>query len=193
MPVMNGFEFLEIRKKDPMLQEIPVIITATDRAPERQAQALELGADEYIGKPFIPEIAVRRVRTLLESGKCGCGRQAVAGHGELIEKIQRDELTGLYNRNTAEKLMQNFLDYAEGMHAVLLVSIDNMHAIMESFNPKIAEEFLCVFADSMRSCFRHVLTWKNLWFLWSIHRRKVFWKNGLEVFLRRYGSSEKTE
>ncbi len=154
MPVMNGFEFLEIRKKDPMLQEIPVIITATDRAPERQAQALELGADEYIGKPFIPEIAVRRVRTLLESGKCGCGRQAVAGHGELIEKIQRDELTGLYNRNTAEKLMQNFLDYAEGMHAVLLVSIDNMHAIMESFNPKIAEEFLCVFADSMRSCFR---------------------------------------
>lgn len=67
MPEMNGITFMEYRRNDPKLAGIPVIIITADDTTKRQVQALELGADDYIVKPFIPELAIRRVGNVLES------------------------------------------------------------------------------------------------------------------------------
>lgn len=67
MPVMSGVEFLEYKKKNEHIADIPVIIITSDDTTKRQTQTMELGADDYIVKPFITEIARRRVRNVLES------------------------------------------------------------------------------------------------------------------------------
>ena len=67
MPVMDGTEFLEHKHVNEAIADIPVIIISSDDTIKRQTQALELGAEDYIVKPFIPEIAVRRVHNALES------------------------------------------------------------------------------------------------------------------------------
>lgn len=67
MPVMDGTQFLAHKHNDKQIAGIPVIIITADDTERRQMQALELGAEDYIVKPFIPEIAMRRVSNVLEA------------------------------------------------------------------------------------------------------------------------------
>ncbi|GAB4334661.1 MAG: response regulator [Desulfobulbaceae bacterium] len=66
MPDMDGFEVLQSLKDDPVTRHIPVIfITALNR-PEDEARGLELGAVDYISKPFSMPVILARVRTHIE-------------------------------------------------------------------------------------------------------------------------------
>lgn len=67
MPLMDGTEFLKRKHEDEAIADIPVIIITSDDTTKRQVQSLELGADDYIVKPFVPEIAIRRVHNVLEA------------------------------------------------------------------------------------------------------------------------------
>ena len=60
MPEMNGMELLSVLKGDKLLQEIPVIIVSTEGSDERKRLVLEMGAKQFIKKPFSPEY-VRKV------------------------------------------------------------------------------------------------------------------------------------
>jgi CheY-like chemotaxis protein len=51
MPLINGFECLEVLKKDLRLKDIPVIIYSTSSRDEDKRKAYELGASHYIEKP----------------------------------------------------------------------------------------------------------------------------------------------
>ena len=52
MPQMNGLEFLAEVKGNPALADIPVVVVSTEGKEEDTRRALELGANEYIKKPF---------------------------------------------------------------------------------------------------------------------------------------------
>ena len=65
MPEMNGFEVCGHLKADPATRDIPVVfITAVDDAP-RKMKGFELGAVDYVTKPFLGEEVRARVRTHL--------------------------------------------------------------------------------------------------------------------------------
>ena len=69
MPVMDGQTFMEIQKKNSKMSNIPVVIITADDTPKQQVLTMEMGADDYIVKPFIPEIVIRRVRNVFDSSK----------------------------------------------------------------------------------------------------------------------------
>ena len=52
MPKMDGFEVLERLKGDPSTERIPVIMLTARKSREDMKKALDLGAVEYITKPF---------------------------------------------------------------------------------------------------------------------------------------------
>jgi two-component system chemotaxis response regulator CheY len=60
MPEMNGLELLAALKGDNLLKEIPVVIVSTEGSDERRKVVLEMGAKEFIRKPFSPEY-VRKI------------------------------------------------------------------------------------------------------------------------------------
>ncbi len=67
LPEMDGFEILERLRQDSKFGHIPVIvITAKDELSEK-LKAFELGADDYLVKPFQPEELVARISWLLAS------------------------------------------------------------------------------------------------------------------------------
>ena len=67
MPVMDGREFLAERSRlDSPAADIPVIVISVDQSPDMQLGMLRLGVNDYITKPFLPEIVERRVRNVLE-------------------------------------------------------------------------------------------------------------------------------
>lgn len=78
MPVMDGMEFLKRKQQDAVLAGIPVIIITADDTTGHQIQMLQLGAEDYIVKPFVPEIAMRRVENVLGAGRL-LKRMSVAG------------------------------------------------------------------------------------------------------------------
>jgi two-component system, chemotaxis family, chemotaxis protein CheY len=60
MPEMNGLEMLAAIKADSHLREIPVVIISTEGSDEKRKSVLEMGAKQFIKKPFSPEY-VRKV------------------------------------------------------------------------------------------------------------------------------------
>jgi len=69
LPGMDGFQILERLRRDSKFNHIPVIvITAKDELSEK-LKAFELGADDYLVKPFQPEELVARMGILARRGR----------------------------------------------------------------------------------------------------------------------------
>lgn len=66
MPEMSGFELMEILQKSKKTRKIPVIFLTGDRSEETEEKCFEVGAVDYIGKPFVPAIMLQRVRRTIE-------------------------------------------------------------------------------------------------------------------------------
>jgi len=65
MPVMDGYEVLRRVKEDENLKNIPVVML-TARAQERDVvKGIDMGADDYITKPFHPAELLARVKRIL--------------------------------------------------------------------------------------------------------------------------------
>jgi len=65
MPVMNGFETLKHLQADAALREIPVIIASAITDPASAAQAIELGAVDFLSKPVNPLLFYARINSTL--------------------------------------------------------------------------------------------------------------------------------
>ncbi len=90
LPGLDGLELTRFLKRDPITADVPlIIVTAKDQETDRIV-GLELGADDYITKPFSPREVVLRVKAVLrrrakvesESSPLSVGdiRLDVAGH-----------------------------------------------------------------------------------------------------------------
>ncbi len=66
MPEMNGYQVLEQLKKDPALDHIPVIMISAVDDIESVVRCIELGAEDYLFKPFNPVLLRARVGASLE-------------------------------------------------------------------------------------------------------------------------------
>ena len=67
MPGLDGFETMEILKTQMIPgEEIPVIFLTADENRESETRGLQLGAMDFIKKPFVPEVLVLRVKHTIE-------------------------------------------------------------------------------------------------------------------------------
>jgi putative two-component system response regulator len=69
MPEMDGYEVLETLTRSGYTNKIPVIIITASGGNENEVKGLELGAADYITKPFYPQSVLCRVETQLEIRK----------------------------------------------------------------------------------------------------------------------------
>jgi len=72
LPGIDGVELLRRMKAERALREIPVIMATAKGAEYDKVQSLDLGADDYLVKPFGMLEMVSRVRAVLR--RCGAGR-----------------------------------------------------------------------------------------------------------------------
>ena len=83
MPAMDGFEVCRRLKSDPGTDDIPVIFLSALEETEDKVRGLELGAVDYITKPFQPQEILARVNTHLTL-RC-LQRQLREANAELTE------------------------------------------------------------------------------------------------------------
>lgn len=64
MPVMNGLEFVRHVRANPDLSGVPVMMVTTETETEQMVAALEAGANEYVMKPFTPDVIESKLRLI---------------------------------------------------------------------------------------------------------------------------------
>lgn len=70
MPLMNGFDVLRSLRTNPLTESIPtIIITAKARQPTDVAHGLDLGADDFVHKPFDPRELLARAQSKIRARK----------------------------------------------------------------------------------------------------------------------------
>ncbi len=83
LPGLSGDEVLGRLKKEPATANVPVLVLTAKREQEDRIEGLELGADDYLTKPFSPRELVLRARAILrrvqEAGVTSGGRILRAG------------------------------------------------------------------------------------------------------------------
>jgi len=97
MPDMDGYEVLRRLREDPVTADIAVIfISGLDR-PEDEANGLNLGASDYIAKPFNPTVVTARVALHLQ----------VVRQRRMLERLANiDGLTELANRRRFDEVFE---------------------------------------------------------------------------------------
>jgi phosphoserine phosphatase RsbU/P len=96
MPEMNGYQVLEEVKADPALRHVPVIMISALDDIDSVVRCIELGAEDYLYKPFNPVLLKARVNASLEKKRLRDQEQAyiraVKREMELGKRIQADFL-----------------------------------------------------------------------------------------------------
>lgn len=144
MPGISGYEVCRFLKRDPETSETPVIFVTAHTSMEKEIEALEAGAVDFITKPMNPLVVQARVKTHLK----------LQEYNENIRKIaERDGLTGLYNRRYFDEMMdkeiqrhrrqQNFLTLA-------IIDVDHFKAYNDTYGHQAGDSCLKRIASSIR-------------------------------------------
>jgi Response regulators consisting of a CheY-like receiver domain and a winged-helix DNA-binding domain len=69
LPGQSGLDICRKMKQNPALKSIPIIMLTAKAEEFDQVLGLEMGADDFISKPFSPKVLFTRVKTVLRRGK----------------------------------------------------------------------------------------------------------------------------
>lgn len=143
MPDMDGFSVIRQLKEDESTRQIPVIfMTARDEIDSR-VQGLELGAHDYVTKPFNTVELIARIRAAL---RVKALQDELYEKNRLLEQLATsDPLTGLPNRRTFEEQVYVEMERARRSNqplSCLIFDIDNFKEINDVHGHQAGDEVL---------------------------------------------------
>lgn len=101
LPGIDGLEVCRTLKKDRKTAAIPVIMLTAKSQEADKVVGLELGADDYVTKPFSPRELIARIRAVLRRGQEPEGAKDRIVVGELLIDLEK---IGVTNRNKPVEL-----------------------------------------------------------------------------------------
>lgn len=127
MPVMNGYEVMEIVSKDPQLQSIPIVVITANEDAEEEVRCLKLHATEFLHKPYVPSIVHLRVEGLLRLRDCI----------SQVSELEIDQKTGAYTYNAflfhATQMLQEHPDVD---YTLALTDVIGFKALQDSYGER---------------------------------------------------------
>lgn len=139
MPEMNGFQLLERIHKDSNFSGIPVVMVTQQDDEYTEIKALELGAADFIAKPFKSQIIRRRVKNIVTKTEL-----------EFKYKCKYDRLTGIYTKDTfSEKTSQMLRENTQKTYVILRWNIERFKLINDLFGIKEGDKVLVGMAKTL--------------------------------------------
>jgi len=94
LPGMDGFEVCRYIRRDERLSRIPIIILSVKDSEIDKVVGLELGADDYLTKPFSTRELIARVKAVLRRyGVAGGNKASLIKRGSLLVDLETMEVT----------------------------------------------------------------------------------------------------
>lgn len=136
MPEMDGFETCHRLKADPVTSAIPVVFLSGAATAQQKVQGLDLGAVDYVTKPFDPAELRARVRAALRTKYL---------MDLLAKRAMIDGLTGLWNRACFEQRLASELSLtrrSERPLACAMLDLDHFKRINDTHGHPFGDEVL---------------------------------------------------
>lgn len=144
MPRMDGYEVMRALKDNPATLHIPIIILSALQNPQDKVTAFELGAVDYVTKPFeLTELRVR-VRSALRMSQL---------LQMLGQRAQLDGLTGLWNRAYFDHRWAEEVARSDRHHrplAMAIIDLDHFKSINDSYGHPAGDAVLQGVAKVLR-------------------------------------------
>ncbi|MFN2636417.1 MAG: response regulator [Gemmatimonadaceae bacterium] len=145
MPRLSGTELCRALRSDRRWAELPVIFLTGHTDHESIRRVFASGADDYVGKPFVPAELMMRIESRLTGVKA---RRA---------PVETDPVTGLPTGGKASDLIQKFLRLARRKtdpYSVAVLEVDEFAALGEKHGRGVAEIVLRSIGEMMQKSFR---------------------------------------
>ena len=144
MPDMDGLEVCRRLKADPLTREIPVIFITGKTEEEDEVHGFEVGAVDYIPKPFNPVIVKARVQT----------HARLKQQSDLLKQLAyRDGLTGISNRRRFEQWASEELQRCDRLSATvaaIMIDIDHFKLYNDHYGHQQGDECLVKVAQKLQ-------------------------------------------
>ncbi|MBM4387706.1 MAG: diguanylate cyclase [Deltaproteobacteria bacterium] len=147
MPRMSGLELRSLLLEEPATVDIPFIFLTGAAEPETQITGFRMDIDDYILKPFEPEVICARINSVLRK------------YEKFALKTRYDQLTGLLNRQQIETGIRRELSGIArkgGSLSIIFIDIDSFKQINDSFGHQTGDLVLKHFAGFALSELRDI-------------------------------------
>ena len=145
MPVCDGFEFLERIQGDVLLSSVPVIVTTGSNRLEDEERSLELGAVDFVTKPYNAKIVRERINGVIKL------RESAA----ILSVVEFDDLTGLYTKQAFFHHVKTLIRYRNDQNFTFIVAdVKNFKWINSVYGEKIGDNVLVYIGKSLLKYFR---------------------------------------
>ena len=134
MPEMTGFEMHQALQEK-YTEKIPVMYMTADDADETEGKGFDLGAVDFIRKPFRADVLLRRVDNILQN------REIIK---DLKEEATTDQLTGLLNKAGAVSAFTEACAKREGFF--MMIDLDSFKLVNDLYGHDMGDDILKAFA-----------------------------------------------
>lgn len=144
----DGYDVLRRLQEDLRTQNIPVIVVSATNDVRGKVRALDLGAIDYVVKPFDRAELRARVRSALRIKRY---------HDLLASRSSVDALTGLWNRDYFEKRIADEIASAQRYgrrFGLVLVDIDHFKQVNDTYGHPCGDRVLGAVADVLQRSLR---------------------------------------
>jgi diguanylate cyclase (GGDEF)-like protein len=130
MPRFNGVEATRVLRQMAAYSALPIVYLSGESDVGMQVEALRLGGDQFLMKPFNPVLLAAVVKTRIERFR------------ETRRSTRLDGLTGLFNHTAAKSRLQAMVAAANGTLTVAMLDIDHFKAVNDTYGHPVGDQVI---------------------------------------------------
>ena len=142
MPEMDGYELHRILQEKSS-GNVPIMFMTADESDESESKGFEVGAADYIRKPFKPDVLIRRVANILD--------HLDKIHG-LTMAVDTDPMTGLLNKAASQRKIGEICSSKQGV--LIMIDLDSFKLVNDIYGHGMGDKILIRFSELIKKVIR---------------------------------------